>query len=116
MMDEKKSRIAALNDAFRKQLTAGQSEAGRFVITSGVQAAIAPGDMLALFRKIAAFDDFGPENDPYGEHDFGALEHGGEDLYWKIDYYDRAVEYGSDDRSDPEQTTRIMTVMLANEY
>jgi hypothetical protein len=31
-------------------------------------------------------------------------------------YYDRAMEHGSEDRSGPDQTTRVMTVMLADEY
>jgi Protein of unknown function (DUF3768) len=25
-------------------------------------------------------------NDRYGEHDFGAVEHGGVKIFWKIDY------------------------------
>ena len=31
-------------------------------------------------------------------------------------YYDPAMEYESQDPSNPDQTTRVMTVMLASEY
>lgn len=26
-----------------------------------------------------------PDNDPYDEHEFGAFEHNGEQIFWKID-------------------------------
>ena len=58
-------------------------------------------------------DAFTPDNDPYGEHNFGSFEHNGIRVFWKIDYYDRNVEYGSEDPSDPAQTTRVLTIMLA---
>ena len=38
-----------------------------------------------------------PENDPYGEHDFGAFEFDGKTIIWKIDYYDPAFEYHAED-------------------
>lgn len=33
--------------------------------------------LVALLEKVAAFDEFTPDNDPHGEHDFGALDHDG---------------------------------------
>ncbi len=59
---------------------------------------------------------FTPDNDPFGEHDFGAFEQNGERIVWKIDYYDLAMEFGSPDPADPYQTTRVLTIMLAGEY
>jgi Protein of unknown function (DUF3768) len=40
-----------------------------------------------LFAAIRAFDDFTPDNDPYGEHDCGGLDWGAERVLWKMDYY-----------------------------
>jgi len=37
-------------------------------------------------------------------------------MFWKIDYYDRSLEYGSNDPADPSQTVRVLTIMLASEY
>jgi len=38
------------------------------------------------------------------------------DGFFKIDYYDKTLEWGSEDPSDPEKTTRVMILMLASEY
>jgi hypothetical protein len=37
-------------------------------------------------------------------------------LFWKIDYYDTSLQYGSENPADPDQTTRVLTIMLASEY
>ena len=67
-------------------------------------------------RKVATFDDFSADNDPHGEHDFGSFDLAGDRFFWKIDYYDPTLEFGSDDPADPSKTTRVLTLMLAAEY
>ena len=40
----------------------------------------------------------------------------GKELYWNIDCYDMKMRFGSEDTSDPEQTTRVLTILFAEEY
>jgi hypothetical protein len=96
--------IAQLNDAFRRS--------GRDVfITSGVQALP---DVPGLVVAVQQFDNFTPDNDPHGEHDFGSIVWHRENTYWKIDYYDAALQYWHDPRSP--DCRRVLTVLLAREY
>ncbi|CAK0753266.1 DUF3768 domain-containing protein [Azospirillaceae bacterium] len=104
------SKIRALNDQFR---TTGRG--GRIMLTQGIQA-LGQTRVAEIVAKIRAFSDFNQNNDPYGEHDFAKIEHNGETIFFKIDYYDRAMEFASPDPSNVQLTTRIMTVMLAEEY
>lgn len=101
------TKIAELNDAFRK--------AGKFVTTEGFRNQNVF-KQLVVIREIIAFDAFTEKNDPHGEHDFGAVTVGGTKFFWKIDYYDKTLSYGSEDPSDPEVTQRVLTIMLASEY
>ncbi|MBB3952804.1 DUF3768 domain-containing protein [Aureimonas jatrophae] len=102
--------MAALNDALRRTFTGGQ-----VVLTRGV-ADLAPLDRLAVLDAVRGFDAFTSGCDPYGEHDFGAVEHGGERYFWRIDAYDRSYTYASPDPADPAVTARVLTVMRADEY
>jgi hypothetical protein len=103
-------RIRELNDAFRRTL-----RGGRAMMTSGVDEL--PDCVKAeAFMQVAHFSDFTPDNDPYGQHDFGSFMLVGRTFLWKIDYYDKEMQYGSEDPADPEKTTRVLTVMLAEEY
>jgi hypothetical protein len=70
----------------------------------------------AIRGKAETFDAMTPDNDPHGERDLGAFEHNGQRIFWKIDYYDRTLTKGSEDASDPTQTVRVITIMLASEY
>jgi hypothetical protein len=103
-------RIRVLNDNFRTTFLGG-----RVVMTAGV--AELPLDIQArVLIYVQRFVDFNQGNDPYGEHDFGTFEVAGETFYWKIDYYNRDMTAGSEDPSDPERTTRVLTIMFAGEY
>ena len=65
---------------------------------------------------LTAYKDFTPDNDPHGEHDFGAFTVSGEKLFWKIDYYALDMLHGSENPADPTATKRVLTLMLASEY
>ena len=100
--------IALLNDLARVTLTDC-----RVVITQGIAAM---NDLDAIMAKVQAFNDFNERNDPYGEHDFGAIEHDAQTVFWKIDYYDLDLSMHSPNPADPTVTQRVLTVMLAEEY
>lgn len=72
--------------------------------------------VILATRAVSSFDNFTPDNDPYGEHDFGSVNVAGQHLFWKIDYYDPSLCYGSEDPADLAVTRRVLTVMLASEY
>ena len=104
------AKIAALNDQLRHMFVGGKimMTAGIIALPDHTKASI-----LAAVRNFSIFDE---DNDPNGEHDFGSLEVDGEKCFWKIDYYDKSMEGGSEDPADPEVTTRVLTIMLASEY
>jgi hypothetical protein len=102
------AKIAALNDAARTSFIGC-----RVVITEGISDM---DDLDGLYAKVRSFSDFSHRNDPYGEHDFGSVEHEGETVFWKFDYYDADLLMHSPDPSDPAVTCRVLTVMLAEEY
>lgn len=99
-----------LNDSLRKTFTGGQ-----IALTSYV-ASMEPEDQEALLEKVRSFEDFTPDNDPYQEHDFGKINLNGKSFFWKIDYYDKNLEYASPDPSNPKKTVRVLTVMHTEEY
>jgi hypothetical protein len=108
-IDTKK--IAELNDLCRTAM----GIAGKLVQTRGI-CALPLADQSAIREKVEKFDTFTEDNDPHGEHDFGAFEHEGKKIFWKIDTYAPDMQHGSEDPADPSQTVRVLTIMLADEY
>lgn len=102
--------LARLNDDFRRSFSSG-----RVMLIAGIAALPAP-TRDAIMAAVRGFDRFEPNNDPYGEHDFGAVTVAGEGVFWKIDAYDRSLTHASPDPSDPAVTVRILSIMLAEEY
>lgn len=108
-------RIRQLNDAFRK---GERPELGDIVITPGIRALVSPWPMgiAVVYEKVRMFEAFDNANDPHHEHDFGAFEHCDTKLFFKLDYYDKKMECGSENPADEKVTTRVLTIMLAHEY
>ena len=117
-------RIARLNELAR----CGMGIASVVVSTEGIRA-LPEADQSRLRELVETFDAFTPDNDPYGERDFGAIYQGvngvwstlrpvdvAVTVFWKIDAYDRALRFGSEDPADPAVTRRVLTIMLASEY
>ena len=115
-MESSSEKIRALNDRFRRGDT---SIPGHVVITLGVKALVDEHEGFGLEHvaaEVSSFDAFTPDNDPYGEHDFGAFEFLGQKLFWKIDYYAPGLDAGAEDPGDPWKSVRVLTIMLACEY
>jgi hypothetical protein len=104
------ARIRELNDQLRIN-----HQGGRLVMTRGV-ASLSLRQQTAMFMLLRSFTAFDTDNDPYGEHDMGSLELGTISVLWKIDYYDGELQFASPDPADPDVTTRVLTLMLAEEY
>jgi len=110
MPDTNAAKIAALNDRARQRV-----DPCRWVITQGVLACD-PITVAELLIAVEDFDSFTEDNDPYGERDFGVIKLNGNTFFWKFDYYDVDLQMHSPDPSDATVTTRVLTVMLADEY
>lgn len=117
---ERSKRISELNDQLRRTVGLPALKEpvvpGMAVMTAGVDA-LSPLQKMDILKQVREFDAFTEDNNPWGERDFGILSV--EDVgsvYWKIDYYDPSLTYGSDDPADLSKTMRVLTILLASEY
>lgn len=124
---EQTVRIARLNDLARRAM----GVACTAVATAGFRS-LPEVDQSQVRELIETFDAFTEDNDPHGERDFGTIyqlrdecwtterprsqEDECERVFWKLDYYDRNMEFASEDAANPAITRRVLTIMLSDEY
>ena len=107
------NKIAELNDKLCQNLFNPGKD--KVILTQGVSN-LPFDEQLRILIKVKLFNNFNAGNDPYSQHDFGMIEHSELKYFFKIDYYDTSMEYASDDASNPDITTRVLTIMRADEY
>jgi Protein of unknown function (DUF3768) len=124
---ERTARIARLNDRARQAM----GVACTAVATVGFRS-LPASDQSCVRELIETYDAFDDDNDPHGERDFGTIYQLGdgrwttehprlpederERVFWKFDYYDRDLQFGSEDAANPAVTRRVLTIMLSDEY
>ena len=124
---EQTARIARLNDLARRAM----GVACTAVATVGFRS-LPDVDQLQVRELIETYDAFDEDNDPHSERDFGTIyqladgrwtterprlrDDERERVFWKLDYYDRDLRFGSEDPANPAVTRRVLTIMLADEY
>lgn len=105
-----KNEIARLNDQLR-----AFGLGGDILITQTIQN-LSDVTRRKLIKAIQDFDQFDLSNDPYNEHDFGSVELMDETYFFKIDYYNKTLDGGSEDPSNDKITKRVMTILHSREY
>jgi len=114
-MHEDSLKIRRLNDRFRQ---GDDGVPGVIVATIGINDLL-DDDVVAgaeLYGLVRSYTAFTKDNDPWGEHDFGAFQFRGEQCFWKIDVLDPSLEMAPLDPTDPVLSRRVLTIMLASEY
>jgi len=107
--------IALLNDRARM----GLDPTARIVFTrnclaafcepDSIGAVLVQAELMAAFRR-CSFREDSPERD------FASIEYRGQKVWLKVDYYDGALEFGSEDPADPSVTTRVLTILLPSDF
>jgi len=103
-------RIRVLNDNFRSTFIGGK------VVMTPAVSELPLGTKARIILAVQSFDKCTADNDPHREHDFGSFEIDGETYFFKLDYYSLDLQCGSEEPADPAKTTRVLTIMRADEY
>ena len=115
MLPLKASNLLKINNIFLKSTCVPPWICQYRTCSNGI-VALGPKRKWEIIKKVKEFNDFDFKNNPYGERDFGAFADGNEQIFWKIDYYDKNLEFASENPSNPEITNRVLTIYLASEH
>lgn len=77
--------------------------------TPNTHDALVQAELLQAFRRC----EFAADSP---ERDFASILHRGRKVWMKIDYYDLACEFGSEDPTNAAITTRVITILLPEDY
>jgi hypothetical protein len=107
--------IARLNDRARL----GLDPTARIVITrtclatfcnpDTIDAVVVQAQLFAAFRR-CSFSADSPERD------FAAINFRDRKVWMKVDYYDADLTFGSEDPANAAITTRVLTILLPEDY
>jgi hypothetical protein len=109
-MNPKGDAIRILNDHLRMTFTGG-----RIIVTASI-AELDCERKASVLLAVRSFNDFGPDNDPYHEHDLGFFEVEGDRYFFKVDYFDVNARFHSPDPADPNCTCRVLTIGHHSDY
>lgn len=107
--------IARLNDAARlgfdrsARITITRNCLAAFGELEGPQLVINQARLMAAMRKCRFAEDS-------PERDLGVFELDGRTVWVKVDAYDLDLEYGSEDPADASVTTRVVTILLPEDW
>jgi hypothetical protein len=85
--------IRNLNDDFRQNFVGGV-----VTLTAGI-AALGEEVRAEVLNRVRNYKSFTQDNDIFGEHDFGSFKIMDTVYFWRIEYYDKNMKFGSPDRS-----------------
>ncbi len=110
--DARLASIARLNDRCRQ----GLDRTARIMVTRTCLGTFASGEgameIVVQARLVAAVRRHVFTDADRAERDRGDFKFEGTTVYFRIDYYDAALEYGSEDPADASITRRVLTIMV----
>ncbi len=69
-----------------------------------------------LLKAVVTYDGWSPDNDPWGEHDFGEVRAQGHRAWFKFDYYSSPdMSAGAEDPA-ADSCFRVLTLLLPEEW
>ena len=110
--DARLATIARLNDRCRQ----GLDRTARIMVTRTCLGTFTSGNdamsIVVQARLYAAIRNHVFADADAAERDRGNFEFEGTTVYFKIDYYDTTLDYGSEDPADASITRRVLTIMV----